>query len=396
MRTLAPPRLSGAINILPSAIRGHALLESVLLCLISVSASLIFYLPFWLEIDSTAGIKFDERGIETVHKAWDGPVYVTVAATLWDRNPDHPAYDWISWTPKEYADRLPLYPLAIRALSPVLGYWTGALVIAVLASAAGTVLFYCFLRRYSRVPEFALWISIASIFWPVRGFFYRNLAMTEPLFVLWLLAAVLCYRASRYAACGLFGALAMLTRPTGALVVAAFGLLAIAQVVTAPRKAGRIRDLSGLLLMPLTLAGILVWHHVHFNDAFAGFTSPTIVRPELSLFPAIDYYGPGAEGIPYLLVLAFAGLLELIRRREWDVALISAMVFIPTMFVPTDASRYLLPVLPFLFFFAGDRLIAHWPVRYALVLGAPIALAYAWMTVLRYGANADPLLRLLD
>ncbi len=396
MQSMAAGRVSTVVNRVSSVVRTRSFKESSGLCVISIMASLIFYLPFWLEIPTTAGIKFEERGIDAVYKAWDGPVYVTVAATLWDRDPDHPAYGWIDWTPEEYADRLPVYPLLIRAFSTLFGYWTSALLIAVIASAAGTVLFYRFLRRYSAVPNVAFWIAAASVFWPARGFFYRNLAMTEPLFILWLMAAILCYRASRYTACGLFGALAMLTRPTGTLIIAAFGLLAIVQIVTAPRRIERLRELSGLLLMPLSFGGILIWHSLYFNDAFAAFTAPTIVRPELSLFPSIDYYGPGAEGIPYMLVLAFAGSLELVRRREWDIALLSALFFIPTLFVPTDASRYLLPVLPFLFFVAGDRLFAHWPVRYALFLGAPIALAYAWMTVLRYGANADSLLRLLD
>lgn len=95
MRTLAPPRIADAISFVPGVIRRRALRDSLLLCAISITASLIFYLPFWLTVPSMAGIKFDERGIETVHKAWDGPVYTTVAATLWDRDPDNPAYDWI-------------------------------------------------------------------------------------------------------------------------------------------------------------------------------------------------------------------------------------------------------------------------------------------------------------
>lgn len=373
--------------------------HALALALVSVAAAAIFYLPFWLHAPSVGGVPFNGHGMERVYGMWDGPLYVTAAATLWDLNPDNPAYAWNGARPSDYAERFPLYPLLIRGLSPVLGYWKGAVAIDVAASTGVTLALYALLGLLGATASSAFWAALVSIFWPPRGFLYRYVAMSDPLFILGLVAATYFFLRRRYVLAGLAGAVAVASRPDGFIVVAAFGVLALWRIATAPRgeRLGQTLGMAGLALMPLTLLGIYGWHWWHFGDPLASVHASTFVRPEAQLFPSLAFFGIGEEGVPYLFLLALAGILELARQRRWELVVISALFYVPSLLVPTDVSRYLLPILPFAFFVAGERLVASRPLRVAALLTLPVVYVYAWETMLAPGYQAPfaPLYHLL-
>lgn len=364
--------------------------ETRLLALISLGAAALYYLPFWLRLPSIGGIPFQKQGMDAIYGMWDGPLWITAAGTLWDPNRHNPIY--LGLKPSELAERSPLFPLAVHAVSPVLGYWAGALVINVLASTAVTLLLYLFLRRYGTLPNAAFWAALISIFWPPRGFLYRYVIMSEPLFILSTLAAVYCYRRRRYDLCGVCGALAVAARPNGFLVALAFGLIAAGTVLSL-RRQGRLREarpLAWLLLMPLTLAAIMLWHQHLFGDWLAAYHSGAFVKPQAALYPFLSFFQLGEEGTSYVFLLVLAGIIELARRRQWDLVILSALFYLPLLFVSTDVDRYLLPILPFAFFLAGERVLASKPVRIALLLSIPMIYTYAWSTMISIGYQADP------
>lgn len=364
--------------------------EVRLLAVASLVAAALFYLPFALRAPSLGGIPFDGQGMERIHRTWDGPLYVTAAATLWDPDPRNPLYAWLGAPPRDYAERFPLYPLLIRLFSPVWGYWASALLINLAASTSVTLGLYAFLRRFGAVPDAAFWVALISIFWPPRQFLYRYVAMTEPLFVLGLLGAAFALKTGRYLACGLFGAVAVAARPNGFLVVAGFGLIALVCLADSLRRRQprEVLRLAPLLLMPATLLAIYAWHQQAFGDWLASVHATSFVRPEPRLFPALTFYGIGGEGVPFLFLLGLAGILELVRRGHWDLAVLSALFYLPTLLVPTDVSRYLMPVFPFTLFLAGERVLAAWPVRVAALTAIPVVYAYAWITLLHPGYQA--------
>jgi hypothetical protein len=210
--------------------------------------------------------------------------------------------------------------------------------------------------------------------------------MPEPLFLLGLLGAVYFYRAGRFGLCGLCGAIAVAARPNGFLVVAVFGILAVARLVRPPsgRRLPEAARMAGLLPLPVTLAAIYAWHQHLYGDWLASihYVAGAFGGIAPRLYAALTYFGAGNEGVPYLFLLVLVGTLELVRRRELDLALLCAAFYLPSLFVPSDVSRYLLPVLPFAFFVAGARLLAAPPVRLALLASLPLVYFYAWKTVL--------------
>ncbi len=358
--------------------------DLLLLSTISLFAALVFFLPFWLRLPSWGGIPFSQQDMKPVYGMWDAPFYVTVAASLYDPDPANPAYAWLSDQPSDYAERFPLYPLAIRLLSPIAGLWNSGLVVNILASTAITLLLYMFLRRFGALTGAAFPIAAISIFWPPRGFLYRYVTMADPMFILGLLGAAYFFKRSRFVLSGLFGAMAVASRPNSFLVVGAFALIAIIRLGMTPgsSRLHDARNMAGLFLMPLTLGAVYLWHQVAFGDWLASLHASNFVKPELSLYPPLSYFGVGDEGMSYLFLLALAGTIELARRRHWELALLSAAFYIPVLFVPTDASRYLLPVLPFAYFVAGERVLAARPLQIALVLSIPMVYVYAWTTML--------------
>jgi hypothetical protein len=301
--------------------------------------------------------------------------------------------------PSDYAERFPAFPLAIRLLSPVFGYWKGALIINLAASTAVTLLLYTFLRRFGTVqPEErpgtrwspAFWAALVLIFWPPRGFLYRYVPMSEPLFILSVLAAAYFFKIKRYTLCGICGAVGVAARPNGFLLIIGFGLLALWLLVSLVRQR-RVQEvwcLAGLTLMPLTLVAILLWHRHLFGDWLAAYHAADFVHPQARLYPFLYFFHIGEEGTPYVFFLVLVGICELARRRHWDLAIVSAALYLPTLTVATDVDRFLLPVLPFTFGLVGERILASLPVRIALLLSLPLVYTYAWSTMLDPGYQA--------
>src|SRR5262249_13111471 len=128
---------------------------------------------------------------------WDGPPYLYVAKTLYQVPEDHPfvPYD----LPRAYfANHLPLYPLLVRALTPLaLGSYPAALLLATLAtSVAAAVLFYELLVRWQLVAS-PLWTAPLFCVLPPRWVIYHAVGATEPLFFCCVFAAFLALRAER-------------------------------------------------------------------------------------------------------------------------------------------------------------------------------------------------------
>ena len=197
-----------AVSAVSSPLTTVAVRQEVrVLTLVSIAAAVLYYLPFWLHAPSFGGIPFQRQGMDRVYGMWDGPLWVTAAATLWDPNPHNPYYAWMGLRPSDYAERFPAFPLAIRLLSAVFGYWKGALIINVAASTAVTLLLYTFLRRFGTAQPAehpgarwsrAFWVALVLIFWPPCGFLYRYVPMSEPLFILSVLAAAYFFKTRQY------------------------------------------------------------------------------------------------------------------------------------------------------------------------------------------------------
>ena len=186
---------------------------------------------------------------------WDSGWYMTIVEK------GYGAHD----NTEQTAAFFPLFPYATRALGRVVGnHWAAGLII----SNVSLLLSMLFLGRIARhgLDEDGARRSMAYLL----GFpasFFLSAYYSEGLFLLMSTAAFYYYLNKRYFLCGVFGALACMTRHIG---LAVFASCAIGALYGLSRPGGRFRaSLFWLLLMPLGTLAFMTILYVQVGDPLA-------------------------------------------------------------------------------------------------------------------------------
>jgi hypothetical protein len=334
-----------------------------------LASSLAVYAPFLGSMDQ-------------VCRYWDGPPYLYVAKTLYQVPFDHPfrPYD----LPGSYfANHLPLYPLLIRALTPLtLGSYPAAMLLATLLTAVGAaVLFHELLRAFGLVASPA-WTALLFCVVPPRWLVYHAVGATEPLFLCLVFGAFLALRKERTGLVVLLAGLAAATRIVGVLLVPAFALIYVERAQW--RRAGAM----ALALVPLL--ALFGWYHVVYGDFFAYFTwnlgAAGIVSPwPLEIFrrfaenSANRFHGLELFASTYA-AYAF-GTLALWRKRR-ELFWFCLVYFTFCLFVTHhDLPRYMAVLAPFAILVAFDAVLGLRAARLALPLLLYLAYTEAWAVI---------------
>jgi hypothetical protein len=130
----------------------------------------------------------------------------------------------------------PLYPLAIRALSWLVGGHPlpAALLVSNLSFLGALIVMYGLTKREFSVPVARTSVLVLALF-PASFFFFAPLS--ESLFLLLVLGSFAAARSRRWVVAGVLGALAAATRIVGIVMVAALAAEAVHQFVEARRGA---------------------------------------------------------------------------------------------------------------------------------------------------------------
>jgi len=319
---------------------------------------------------------------DKILRYWDGPAYLYVAKTLYRVPLDHQfqAYE----LPRAYfANHLPLFPLVIRALSPLtLGNYPAAMILAVLAtSVLAALLFHELLRSQALVASPA-WTAVLFCLLPPRWLIYHAVGATEPLFFCLLFAAFLALNRERHTLVLVAIGLAALTRIVGVLLVPAFMLVYLQRGEW--RRAARV---------PAALVGVLTlfaYYKLVFGDFFAYFTwnlgSAGIVspRPFEILQRYVDNSGTkfhSAELFASMYVAYGLGTLALWRKRR-DLFWFCLVYFVFSTFVTHhDLPRYMAVLAPFALLVAFDAALAQPACRLILPLLLYVDYVSAWTAI---------------
>jgi len=331
-------------------------------------STLAVYLPF-------AG------SLEKLLRYWDGPLYVFVAKTLYFVPEAHP-FTLVDLPAKYFASHLPLYPLLIRALTPLtLGSYPAAMLLAtMLSSVVSAVLFLELLREWKLVSA-PLWTGILFCFLPPRWVIYHAVGATEPLFFCFVFAALLAYRRQRHGWVIGFVVLASLTRITGVLLGPAFALIYLWR-----------RDFKHLALLPLAGLGLLAlfgFYAVVFGDFFA-YSSWNIERlGMLSPMPFEGFLRAARSGnyrvtelYVWLYLIYGVGLLALWEHKELFAYSLVFFVF-GTFVVAKDLTRYYVALAPFALLVGFDAILSRPWCRPVLALVVYLDYVYAWRAIPR-------------
>jgi Mannosyltransferase (PIG-V) len=270
----------------------------------------------------------------------------------------------------------PLYPLAIRAVSWVMGGhpFGAALLVSNAAIACGLCVVYALTASERSIATARRTVLLVALF-PTSFFFFAP--YSESLFLLLAATTYWAARSRRWAAAGAAGALAALTRNVGIVLAPALVVEAFHQ-----RREGRGSVLPGLVAavaVGLGTLGYLAFWWAKVGDWLAPidqqanwqrtFSSPwaTVVDGTRDAFRYLGNANGGYWLIDWLIVVPVVGasVFALLRYRpSYSVYLLGGLL-IPLSFVFADRPlmsmpRFVLPLFPA--FWALAELTERWRI----------------------------------
>jgi hypothetical protein len=317
---------------------------------------------------------------------WDAEWYLLIAAEGYDVG-DRLVGLGVAYEKSAAAGFLPLYPLLIRALTPVFGAVTAGVLVSNLCLLLTLMLLDRLIRMDigGEVGESAGIAACAALLLHPSSLFL-SAVYPESLFLLLSLGAFLAARSGRFEVAGVLGGCATLTRPFGVLLFLPLAwewwLWRSKTDETAVRRA---RTLAGLwlLLVPVAMAGYAWFSRSIFGDPMALLHRQQRWRGGLSgpwrAFVRWWDTGPAAHGAHgstvelIVAVVCIAMLVVMARRLRFSYTLYAAAaVALALGSTLWSFSRLSLTLFPFSMLIAtawieGRRCL---PTLYAFVGGA--------------------------
>lgn len=328
---------------------------------------------------------FDAGRMTTVYKNWDGPSYViaaeslyvpSVAAKLNTINSPAIRSDW-TFLPAHF----PLVPLLVRAFSFV-GYYRALLMLSLAASLSSILAFYYLVAKH-KLTSHPLLLTFPFILLTPRWFVVSHVGGSEPLFMLLLILFFEALLSRRHLPAALFAALAVLTRPQGALLGIATLALALIDLGKGQSLWRTAKTFWPYLSIPLALLGVFLFYHFQTGDFWAFFSALSIFHhSSIVPFSTFSYLSENVETfwqeINAVDYVAYAtAVIMLLRSRLRPLGIVGLVFFAPLPFLHhSDISRYALPLLP-LALISYRELVATREFNLGLLLMSPAILRYA-------------------
>src|SRR3989344_4442533 len=347
----------------------------------SILTTVAVWLPFLLRLDSFWGISLPRDGMATIVANYDGLFYIVAAKSWYDPAAITGQYPF-QLEPIYYSAHYPLYPLLIRGVAtifPFLGYPYAMIITTLVSGILAVIMFYLLLLELGLKKQ-ALWLALLFTFFPARWLVVRSIGSPEPLFIFTILASIYFFLKEKWWLAALFGALAQLTKPPGILLFIGYIIALITpywQKLAHTDAQDWLRKLPWkawpLLLIPATLLGIYAFYGFRYNDFFAYFNSGDNIH---LMFPPFQVFNPSQpwvgtfwiEEVIWLYIFGGLGFFYLIKQGYITLASFVGIFFLSILFVAhRDVSRYMLPIVPFLFI-AFAKLLVSKEFKYVLIL----------------------------
>lgn len=355
--------------------------DLLLLGFITVFTTLLLWLPFFLRLESFWGIKLPRDGMATIVANFDGPYYIVAAKTLYDPQKIEENFAF-PLPPIYYSAHYPLYPLLIRGVAtvfPFLVYPYAMMLITLVSSVLAIWMFYILLGE-AGLKKQALYLAAIFAVFPARWLIVRSVGSPEPLFLFTIMASIFYFRKQKFWPAGIFGGLAVATKPPGILLFFAYLLTLVApnfQKLAHQDLGSWLKKLEWkaypILLIPATLILIYAWYGIRFGSFLAYFNSGDNIH---LMFPPFQVFNPGQawvgtfwlEEIIWIYLFGALGTLYLVKQKKYTLASFVGVFFLSILFVShRDIARYSLPIVPFLFV-AFSKLLTSKEFRWVLLL----------------------------
>ncbi len=338
----------------------HKVRKILFIILVSLLPTILLWVPFFLRLEKFWGIPLSKNGMATIVANYDGPLFLVVAKTLYDKELIMANFPF-NLPAEYYPAHFPLFPLLIRLFSPLVGYPYSMLAVTVFSSILAIYFFQKLISDY--IDKHSLtWATFVFAIFPARWLIVRSVGSAEPLFLATTIASIYYFNKKNYLLAGIFGALSTITKSPGILLFFAFLFSYLftkfKNITHSPHeklKVFEIKEFLPILLIPLSLLGVFYFYKLRVNDFFAYFHSGDNIHLFFPPFKIFDYSQTWVgtfwlEEIILIYLFNLAGLIRLIKQKQYTFAFFTAIFFISTIFVShRDLLRYSLPMIPFLY-----------------------------------------------
>lgn len=328
------------------------------------------WLPFFLGFEEVLGIPVAKGGMQVIAANYDGPLYITVAKSLY--NLPYIATNFAFPLPLEYyAAHFPLYPLTIRLFANLTGYPWGMLLASLTGSILSIFYFYLFIKQYVAKSN-ALWLTAVFAIFPARWLIVRAVGSPEPLFVGAILASMYHFNKKSYWPAAIWGVLAQLTKSPGILLFIAYiGSLFIPRLPELATNHNFIKWVKSLeykaypiLLIPSSLLALFYFYSHKFGNFLAYFNSGDNIHLFFPPFQIFNYSQPWVnthwlEEIIFIYAFGLFAVFRLAKQKKTTLTWFTGIFFTTIFFVShRDIMRYALPILPYVFVAFSKELVS--------------------------------------
>lgn len=337
---------------------------------IGLIPTFLIWIPFFARTPSFWHVRLPQTGLAAVVSNYDGPLYLIVAKTLYNKELIKTNFQFPLPT-EYYPAHLPLFPLLIRAFSFITNFPYAMIIVTLVSSIIAIYFFNLLIRKYVTNEKDVWFLTFLFAIFPARWLIVRSVGSPDPLFVGAIIASLFYFKEKKYWAAGIWGAIAQLTKSPGILLFISYILyLALPfikdrLILTKQRvvEAFNFKKTYPLLLIPMALLAVFVFYWFVQGDFLAYFHSGDNIHLTFPPFQIFDYTAPWVgtfwlEEIIFIFLFGAIGVIKLFYKKEFELAVFTGVFYVLTLFVAhRDLMRYFLPVVPFLFVAFADTLV---------------------------------------
>lgn len=350
----------------------------LLLAAFTLIPTFLIWLPFFLRAESFWGIPLPQNGMATIVSNYDGPLYLVVAKTLYNKILISGNFQFPLPT-EYYAAHFPLYPILIKLVGFLINYPYAMLIVTLISSFLAIFFFEKLISQYVNEKS-AIFITFLFSIFPARWLIVRSVGSADPLFMAGITASVYYFKNKKLWLSGLWGMVAALTKSPGILLFVAYGIYYIIESFKNKKFSLNVRKSYPLLLIPFALVLVFVLYQITQGDFLAYFHSGDNIHLGFPPFQIFNYSLPWVgtywlEEIIFIYAIGAIGIYRLFQKKEYELASFAGLFYLTILFVShRDILRYFLPTVPFLFV-AFSEFLAKKEVKVTLaVIAIPIYL----------------------
>lgn len=346
--------------------------------LLSLIPTLLVWLPFFLRFKSFWGIPLPVNGMETIVANYDGPLYMVVAKTLYNKSLIAASFQFP--LPVEYyTAHFPLYPLLIKLVGIAVNY-PYAMLIVTLMSSFLAIFFFNKLASLYLDKKNALFLTLLFSFLPARWLAVRSVGSADPLFVAAIIASLYYFKDKKLWLSALWGVIATITKSPGILLFGGYFIYYIVESIKNRKINFDLKKTYPLLAIPASLVAVFVFYYFRTGDFFAYFHSGDNIHLSFIPFQIFNYSASWIgtywlEEILFIYAVGAMGVIRLFQKKEYELASFTALFYSVILFVGhRDLIRYFLPAVPFIFIAYSDILVKKEFKIVAAILIIPVYL----------------------